>query len=48
MAVIKDQKRFFDLNFRKRKLHSNGTFADFYSEEIARNGFKWLKDEKKY
>ncbi len=47
MAVIKDQKRFFDLNFRKRKLHSNGTFADFYSEEIARNGFKWLKDEKK-
>lgn len=47
MTIVKNQKKFFDLNFRQQKPHTKGAFSDFYGEEIARNGFIWLKKEKK-
>ena len=47
MTIVKNQEKFFDLNFRYQKSHKKGGFSDFYSEEIARDGFMWLKKEKK-
>jgi len=47
MTIVKNQEKFFNLNFRHHKSHAKGGFSDFYSEEIARDGFMWLKNEKK-
>lgn len=47
MAIINNQKRFFDLNFRNQKTYKKNTFSNFYGEEAARNGFMWLKKKKR-
>ena len=47
MTILNNQKKFFDLNFKTKKLFKKNTFSNFYGEEAAKNGFMWLKKEKK-